>query len=209
MRILVVGATGTIGQAVVAALSSHEVIAVSRTKAPLTVDVTDPRSLTSLFERIGQIDAVISLSGGARFAPLEALTDDDYAFTLANKLMGQVKLARAALPFLRDGGSLTLTSGVLAWKPMPGSAAISLVNGGLEGFAAAAALEAPRGIRVNVVSPPWVNETLQALKWSLPGGRSAADVATLYQESVEGSATGAVIAFGSTGEVSVRPLGAR
>jgi NAD(P)-dependent dehydrogenase (short-subunit alcohol dehydrogenase family) len=196
MRILVVGATGTIGVAVAELLGQrHEIVAVSRSRAAITVDVTQPASLRAMFERVGRVDAIVSLSGGARFAPLEKLTDADFEFSLANKLMGQVNLARHGLPFVRDGGSITLTSGVLAWKPMPGSAAISLVNGALEGFGVAAALEAPRGIRVNVVSPPWVTQTLQALKWDVAGGRSAADVATLYARSVEGRDNGQVIAF--------------
>jgi NAD(P)-dependent dehydrogenase (short-subunit alcohol dehydrogenase family) len=58
------------------------------------------------------------------------------------------------------GGSVTVTSGVLARQPMPGGAAISMVNAGLEGFVRGAAAEAPRGVRVNAVSPPWVTETL-------------------------------------------------
>ncbi len=148
-----------------------------------------------MFKAAGRVDAVVSVAGSARFAPLEKLTDADFQFSLANKLMGQVNLARAALTHLNEGGSVTLTSGVLAWKPMPGSAAISLVNAALEGFVVAAALEAPREIRVNVVSPPWVTETAQAMKWDIPGTRSAADVATLYAESVDGKATGHVIDF--------------
>ena len=92
-----------------------------------------------------------------------------------------------------DGGSITITSGILAQQPSRGSAAISLVNAGLEGFARAAALEAPRGIRINVVSPPWVTETLQALGMPLQGGLPAATVAQAYVACVEGTATGQVI----------------
>ncbi len=196
MRVLVIGATGTIGQAVVQLFSRrHEVVAASRSKAKVTVDVTQPTSLRTMFEQVGAIDAIVSLSGGARFAPFEKLSDSDYQFTVANKLMGQVNVLRYGMPHVRDGGSITLTSGVLAWKPMVGSAAISLVNGAIEGFAGAAALEAPRKIRVNVVSPPWVTETLQALKWDTAPGRPAADVAGLYAQSVEGASTGEVLAF--------------
>lgn len=210
MKTLIVGATGTIGRAVSELLGrSHEIISASRTKAKITVDVTQPASIAALFKSIGRVDAVVSLSGGARFAPVDKLSDEDFQFSLANKLMGQVNLARAALGNLNDGGSITVTSGVLAWHPMPGSAAISLVNGGLEGFIIAAAQEAPRGIRVNVVSPPWVTETLQAMKMHLPGGRSAADVATLYAAAIEGKATGHVLQFGSSGAVEARPLTSR
>ena len=53
-----------------------------------------------------------------------------------------------------------LTTGVLAMQPMPGSASVSMINAALEGFVRAAALEMPRAIRINAVSPPWVKETL-------------------------------------------------
>lgn len=209
MKILVVGATGTIGRAVVAALRGrHEVVEASRSKASHKVDVTQSPSIAALFSAVGRVDAVVSLSGGAKWGNLEKLTEDDFTFSLANKLMGQVNLARHALQHVNDGGSIAITSGVLAWKPMQGSAAISVVNGGLEGFVSAAALEAPRGVRVNVVSPPWVNETLQAMKWTLPDARSAADVAQLYVAAIEGRASGQVVRFGPTG-VELIPLSSR
>lgn len=210
MKILVVGAPGTIGQAVVAALRGrHEVVEASRSKAAHTVDVTQPDSVAALFAKIGRVDGVISLSGGAKFAPLEKLTVEEFNFSLANKLMGQVNLARGALPHLNEGGAIVVTSGVLAWKPMPGSAAISVVNGALEGFAAAAALEAPRGIRVNVVSPPWVTETLRAMKWDLPGHRSAREVAELYVAAIESSGTGQIVDFSADGRMRLDLLSRR
>jgi NAD(P)-dependent dehydrogenase (short-subunit alcohol dehydrogenase family) len=197
MRILIVGATGTIGKEIVAALSpSNEIVAVSRKSTPLTVDVSDPDSIRRMYDAAGQLDAVVSAAGDARFKPFDQLTDDDYEYTLHNKLMGQVNLVRLGLAHVRDGGSFTLTSGVLAQKPMPGSGVISLVNAGLEGFARAAALEAPRGIRVNVVSPPWVTETLRAYGMDESIGLPAAVVARSYVQSVNGSDTGAVLAPG-------------
>jgi NAD(P)-dependent dehydrogenase (short-subunit alcohol dehydrogenase family) len=195
MRILLVGATGTIGQAVAAALGTrHDVIPASRDKAHEKVDVSDPDSIRALLKRVGRVDAIVSAAGQAVFKPLGELSDEDFAFSIGNKLMGQVNLARFGLASLADNGSVTLTSGVLAQQPMPGSAAISLVNAGLEGFARAAALEASRGIRVNVVSPPWVTETLQAMGWPpVPGALPAAVVARSYVESVEGKMSGQVL----------------
>jgi NAD(P)-dependent dehydrogenase (short-subunit alcohol dehydrogenase family) len=194
MRILVVGATGTIGKAVVAALApAHEVLAASRHHSELHVDITDVASIRALYQRVGQVDAVVSAAGNARFAPLAQLGDDDFAYSLSDKLMGQVNLVRYGLPIVRDGGSITITSGVLAQSPMPGSAAVSLVNAGLEGFARAAALEAPRGVRVNVVSPGWVTVTLAALGMDPSTGITPEDVARVYVASVTGSMTGEVL----------------
>jgi NAD(P)-dependent dehydrogenase (short-subunit alcohol dehydrogenase family) len=192
MRIIVIGATGTIGQAVAEALSAnHEVVGVSR-NSNIRVDIADRASIRALFEKTGRVDAVVSAAGAARFAALAELTDDDFAFSLANKLMGQVNVIREALPHVNDGGSITITSGILGLQPSPGSGAISLVNAGLEGFARAAAIEAPRGIRVNVVSPPWIAETLRTLGRPSEGALTAAECAKNYVQSIEGTETGVV-----------------
>jgi NAD(P)-dependent dehydrogenase (short-subunit alcohol dehydrogenase family) len=194
MRILVVGGTGTIGSAVVATLAArHEVIAVGHKKGAYQVDLASPDSLAACFRAVGRFDALISAAGRAAFADLDKLTDADFQFSLSNKLMGQVNLVRLGLPFANDGASFTLTSGVLSREPMRGSAAISLVNAGLEGFVRAAALELPRGMRINVVSPPWVTETLLARKMDPSIGLPAATVAQSYVASVEGTFTGQML----------------
>jgi NAD(P)-dependent dehydrogenase (short-subunit alcohol dehydrogenase family) len=191
MRVIVVGGTGTIGSAVVAALlAGHEVVAAGRTRGAVQVDLASPDSIRAMFQAIGRFDAVISAAGQAKFGSLDDLTDADYLFSFSNKLMGQVNLVRIGRQFIADGGSFTLTSGVLSQEPMKGSASISMVNAGLEGFVRAAALELPRGIRVNVVSPPWVTETLVARKMDPSHGMPAASVALAYLTSVEGTMTG-------------------
>jgi NAD(P)-dependent dehydrogenase (short-subunit alcohol dehydrogenase family) len=76
---------------------------------------------------------------------------------------------------------------------MKGSASISMVNAGLDGFVRAAALELPRRMRVNVISPPWVTETLIARKMDPSQGMPAASLAHAYLASVEGTMTGQTI----------------
>jgi NAD(P)-dependent dehydrogenase (short-subunit alcohol dehydrogenase family) len=199
MRILVIGPHGTIGREIVKALSAdheadHEVVGASRSNADVDVDITDPASIRAMYAKVGKIDAVISAAGSGAWKPLDALTDEDFARSLGYKLMGQVNVIRYGFAHVTDGGSFTTTSGILARAPMPGGAAISLVNCGLEGFTRAAALEAPRGIRVNVVSPPWVTETLVAMgSTDLSHGLPAATVAQAYVRSVMGKETGQVI----------------
>ena len=194
MRILIVGATGTIGTAVVAALEArHEVVAVSRSTRPIGVDIAEADAIRAMYEAAGPVDAVVSTTGQARFKPLAELSDDDFEFTLRNKLMGQVNLVRYGFGYVRDHGVFVVTSGVLGRAPMTGSGVVSLVNAGLEGFARAAALEAPRGIRVNVVSPPWVTETLVAYGMDTSIGLPAATVAKSYVAAVEGRHNGAVL----------------
>jgi len=194
MRIIVVGATGTIGKAVVDALSRrHEILGVSKQSTPITVDLANPESIKAMYKKTGILDAVISTAGLAKFNSLSKLSDGDFELGLSNKLMGQVNLVRFGFDHVRDNGCFVLTSGILARLPMPGSAAISLVNAGIEGFARAAAIEAPRGIRVNVVSPPWVTETLKALGMDPANGLPAAEVAKAYVRAIEGNENGAVI----------------
>ena len=193
MRILVVGATGTIGRAVVEALAGHEVVEASHSRSPVQVDISDLASIRAMYQAVGRVDAVVSAAGAAaRRKPLDELTDEDFAYTLRNKLVGQVNLVRAGVEHVADGGSFTLTSGVLSRLPIPGSAALSLVNAGLEGFARAAALDLPRGIRINVVSPPWLTETLRELGMTGIPGLPAATVAQAYVEAVTGAQTGQV-----------------
>jgi NAD(P)-dependent dehydrogenase (short-subunit alcohol dehydrogenase family) len=195
MRILVIGAHGTIGREIVNALATeHEIIGASRSGSDLKVDITDPASIAAMYKQAGKLDAVISAAGSGAWKPLDQLTDADFASSLGNKLMGQANVVRYGLANINDGGSITTTSGVLAKNPMPGSAAISLINAGLEGFIRAAALEAPRNIRINVVSPPWVTETLMQMgSTDLSHGLPAATVALAYVRSVTGNETGQVI----------------
>jgi NAD(P)-dependent dehydrogenase (short-subunit alcohol dehydrogenase family) len=195
MRILVIGAHGTIGREIVNALSGqHEVLSASRSNAEISVDIRDVASIRAMYDQAGRLDAVISAAGSGAWKPLAELADDDFALSLGYKLMGQVNVVRYGFEHVNDGGSITTTSGILARSPMPSSAAISLVNAGLEGFTRAAALEAPRGIRVNVVSPPWVTETLVAMgATDLSHGLPAATVAQAYVRSVTGGETGQVI----------------
>jgi len=190
MKIVVIGATGTIGKAVSDALAArHEVVRVSR-HGPVKADIEDAASLRKLFEGVKDVDAVVTCAGSAAFRPLAQLTDGDFKLGISSKLMGQVNLVRAAMGNVNDGGSITLTSGVLAHEPMPGGAAISMVNAGLEGFVVGASVELPRGLRLNVVSPPWITETLIALKMDPKGGIPAAACAKAYVAAVEGKHQG-------------------
>jgi NAD(P)-dependent dehydrogenase (short-subunit alcohol dehydrogenase family) len=193
MKVIIIGATGTIGSAVAAALTGrHQVISASRRGEP-PVNIEDVASIRRLFDAVPDADAVVCCAGSGAYKPLEQLTDEDFAMSLRSKLMGQVNLARVARERVRAGGSVTLTTGILAREPSPGSAALSLVNAGVEAFVRAAALEMPRGLRINAVSPPWVKETLRALGRDDASGVSAGALAKAYAGLVEGTQQGAVV----------------
>lgn len=194
MRVMVVGATGTIGRAIVEALRGrHEVVEVSREEAKERVDIQDPKSIQDLYRRVGQVDAVVSAAGDAAWGPFADLSDADFDKSLRNKLLGQVNLVRYGLGSVRDGGSFTLTSGVLARSPSKNSTAVSLVNSGVEGFVGAAALDLPRNLRINAVSPDWVSETLQGMGQDPKTGIPAKEVARVYVDTLEGKGSGQVV----------------
>ena len=95
MRVIVIGATGTIGSAIVAALSArHDVVAVGNKSGAIRVDLASPGSIAQMFQAAGKFDALVSAAGRAAFASLDDLTDADFQLGLANKLMGQVNLVR-------------------------------------------------------------------------------------------------------------------
>ena len=195
MKILLIGATGTIGSAVGEALGGrHEIIGVGRSRGALQVDLAAPNSIQRLFVEAGPIDAVVSTAGAAKFGTLDDLTDADYEFSVGNKLLGQINLVRFGREHLRKDGSFTLTSGILADQPNPGSTILSAINAGLHGFVGSAALQLRNGQRINAVSPPLVRETAQKLGWG-SGGVPVAEVAKLYVQAVEGNEEGQVIGY--------------
>ncbi|TYB68965.1 short chain dehydrogenase [Nonomuraea sp. PA05] len=189
MKIILIGATGTIGSAVARALEPrHDVVLGSR-RGPVRVDLDDTGSLDALFAATGPVDAVVCCAVSGGLSPLDTPSDEEYWRGMRGKLIGQVNLVRRALPHVRDGGSITITSGRFA-EPIPGSSLGHLVNAGLEAFVRSAAIETPRGVRLNVVSPGWVRETLLALGMDPSGGTPVADVAGAYVAAVEGGAHG-------------------
>lgn len=194
-KILLIGSSGTIGSAVSALLGQHghTVIGANYAEGDYQVDLSDKASIAALFQQVGKVDAIVSTAGLSRFGSLSALSDDDFALGLANKLMGQINLVREGLAYLNDGASITLTSGALAQTPMPGSAAISPVNAAIEGFVRAAALELPRGLRINAASPVFVTETAAAMGMDTRHTLSAATTAKTYLASVNGAMNGTVL----------------
>lgn len=197
MKILLVGALGTVGRTVAAELGArHELVTAGRQGGDLRLDLADRQSIEAALAKLGTVDAIVSAAGQVGWAPLLELTPEQWAFSLANKLMGQVNLALLGQRHLRDGGSITLTSGVLFHDPVAYGAAASLANGGIEGFVRAAAVELPRGLRINAVSPGVLVESMDELGpffrgfQPVPGAR----VSLGYARSVEGGETGKVYA---------------
>jgi NAD(P)-dependent dehydrogenase (short-subunit alcohol dehydrogenase family) len=193
-KIVVIGASGTIGQAVADLLEkNHEVVRVRNSEGSQTVDLSSKDSIEEMFKRIGSFDALVSAAGVSNFGNLDEARDEDYMTGLNNKLMGQVNLVRIGLNYIKDNGSFTLTSGLLGREPWPGTVPTAMVNAGLDGFVRAAALDMSKGIRVNIVSPIFVTETAEKMGMDTSGSMSAADTALAYKASVEGDVNGQVL----------------
>ena len=195
MKIILVGASGTIGQAIDRELRErHDIVRVGRNSGKLQVNIADPASIRRLFEQTGPFDALISAAGNAHFGALEELSAKEFAVGLDDKLMGQVNLVLIGREFANDGASFTLTSGVLSEDPIRYGAAVSTVNAALDGFVRAAAIELPRGLRINGVSPTVLEESLPAYGPYFRGFKAvpAATVALAYAKSAEGRQTGQV-----------------
>lgn len=197
MKILLVGASGTLGQAVARQLGQqHQILAAGRNSGELRVDLTDDGSVAELFSRIGPVDAVISTAGKLHFGPLKDMTPEQFNLGLQDKLLGQVRLALVAQHHLNAGGSITLTSGIVSAQPIRDGANATSVNAALEGFVRAAALELlPRGLRINVVSPNVLIESMAAYGPYFPGFEavSAQRAALAFQRAVEGIQSGETI----------------
>ena len=194
MKILVIGATGTIGKAVADRLSAkHNIVRAGYRDGDVTLDLGSKASIEAMFAKVGGLDAVISTAGVANFGPFNELDDDAFDLALANKLMGQINLVRVGQNHLNEGGSFTLTAGILSREPMPGSVVISMANGALESFSRAAALELPQKLRENTISPAFVKETMVAMGMDPAPGLSAADTAKAYEVAVEGDLNGATL----------------
>ena len=199
MKIIVIGASGTVGRAVAQELNQrHEVIRVGRTQGDYQVDITSQQSVQSLFEKIGPVDAIVSATGNLFFGPLATMTDRDFNQGLQDKLLGQIRLALTGQHYLNDGGSITLISGIVAHEPIAQGVNATTVNAGLEGFVRAAACELPRGIRINLISPTVLTESAAAYDGFFPGFASvpAASVAQAYRRSVEGVQSGRIYRVG-------------
>ncbi|WP_447746866.1 short chain dehydrogenase [Pseudomonas nicosulfuronedens] len=195
MKIILIGASGTLGQAVANELAPrHEIIRVGRSSGDFRVDITDSASIHALFEQVGGFDALISAAGKVHFGALAEMGEAEMAVGLKDKLMGQVNLVLIGSQYANDGASFTLTTGILSEQPIVLGSSASLVNGAVEGFVRSAALELPRGQRINAVSPNVLVESMEGYAPFFRGFKPvpAADAALGFARSVEGKQSGQV-----------------
>ncbi|PYI56384.1 short chain dehydrogenase [Paenibacillus flagellatus] len=193
MKILLIGANGTIGSAVRGELEPrHDIVSAGRKGADVSVDLASPESITAMYRKVGQVDAVVCTAGETYFGPLSGMTPERNELTIRSKLTGQINLVLLGLEHVRDRGSFTLTTGVIMDDPIAGGASAAIAGGAIQAFVRSAAIEMPRGIRINHVSPGVVAESIETYGPYFPGFEPvpAARVALAYRKSVEGAQTG-------------------
>jgi len=197
MKIIIIGASGDVGQVVCDELSArHDIIKVSRSSGDIHADIADRDSLVAMYDKVGTVDAVVSAAGTVHFGRLPDFTEDQMMLGLSNKVMGQINVVLTGLGHVADGGSFTLTSGILDRDPIIMGVGPAVANGALGGFVTSAALDMPRGQRINVVSPGLLEVSEEAYRDIFHGHEAVSSkrVALAYAKSVEGAITGKVIA---------------
>ena len=196
MRIVIVGAGGAVGKTAVEALSGrHEVISVGRTSGDLQMDIEDIDAIRTMYQQVGKVDAVVSAVGHVHFGPVHEMTNGQFMESIQGKVLPQVNLVLEGIDYMNDRGSFTLTSGVTNRDPIIGGSCAAAANGALDGFVRGAAVDMPRGIRINAVSP----EVLEACRAQFDGffrGHvhvSNEAVGLAYSKAVEGCLSGQVL----------------
>src|ERR1700676_5576152 len=196
MKIILIGANGKIGELVqtVMAGTDHEIVKVGRKSGDFQVEIENRKSVRKLYQAVGSFDAVAIAAGEVAFAPLSELTAEKWQFSLGSKLMGQISLVQEAIPFINERGSFTLVSGVLNEEPIFGGVAGATISGALEGFVRATAIELPKGLRINLVSPTMLKESESEFAQFFVGMIPVEGwkVGQAYKRAILGAQTGSV-----------------
>jgi NAD(P)-dependent dehydrogenase (short-subunit alcohol dehydrogenase family) len=196
MRILVVGGEGTVGKAAISGFAkTHEIIVAGRKSGAIQVDVNDEVSVTAMYQKVGKVDAVVACTGHSYFGPVASMSPTQFLDGLKDKMMGQVNLVLLGLNHVNDGGSFTLTSGILSRDPIRQGSNAAACDGALDAFVIGSAIEMPRGIRINAVSPGLLADAAQKYDGYFPGHDPVSNqrVGLAFAKSVEGAINGQII----------------
>jgi NAD(P)-dependent dehydrogenase (short-subunit alcohol dehydrogenase family) len=124
-----------------------------------------------LSRRFGKLDLAFLNAGVTSLVPLEALDEETYDWHFDTNLKGQVFLLQKVLPLLGRGSSVVLTSSTGSDRGNPGMAVYAATKGAQLSLMRTLAVElAPRGIRVNAVSPGPI-ETPMMTKLGMPADK--------------------------------------
>ncbi|MCB9651236.1 MAG: SDR family oxidoreductase [Deltaproteobacteria bacterium] len=121
-------------------------------------DAADPAAVAALFDHVkttrGRLDVLFLNAGIARFAPLSDLPIEDADTILKVNVLGPWLALKHATPLLSEGASVVVNTSVVHTKGLPGASIYAASKAALRSIVRVAAAElAPRGVRVNAVSP--------------------------------------------------------
>jgi NAD(P)-dependent dehydrogenase (short-subunit alcohol dehydrogenase family) len=196
MRILMIGASGTIGRKLVPALTdNHDVIRAGRKGGDIEIDITSAISIKNAFQKLEKIDACVCVAASGPTDDFSTLTEQQLLDDFQGKLFGQVNLVLIGQHYLNDHGSFTLTSGIFADVPYKGVTGGAMISGALHSFVLSASVELPKNIRINVVSPGLVEDSAVAYGHLFPGllPISMEEITEAYRSSVEDGLNGQII----------------
>ena len=196
MKIIIVGATGTMGKHIVSVLEKeHDLIKVSSDGgADIQADITSTESIENMFKQVGAFDALISTAGPTYVGPWKNLNDTEFRKGVEGKMMGQINLVLIGQNYINSKGSFTLITGALTDEPQINFANASAANGAVEGFVRAAAIELGNGIRINAVSPTVIENSPQYFPY-FPGEipTTMRQLEFMFRKSIFGANTGHII----------------
>jgi len=132
--------------------------AIGKDAMGIVSDVSSIASLESAFKKIadvhGNIDIVVANAGIVSMGPLESITEDEFNKVIGTNYKGVLFTVQKALPYLRSGASVIVTSSTVAYKGIPNAALYISTKAAERSLVRVLAAElAPRGIRVNTLSP--------------------------------------------------------
>ncbi len=195
MKIIIVGATGTMGKHLSSAFEKeNEIIRVASKGGDIQVDITNQQSVEQMFKTVGPFDALVCTAGPTHVGPWSKMTPTDFKNGLEGKLIGQVNLVLIGQNYINPKGSFTLITGALTHEPVPMFANASAANGAIEGFVRAAAIELENGIRINAVSPTVIEDSPQYFQYfqgDIPVTMHQLEYG--FRKSIFGANTGQVI----------------
>ncbi|TPG36235.1 short chain dehydrogenase [Flavobacterium pectinovorum] len=195
MKIIIIGATGTMGTYLSAALENeHEVVRVGSDSGDFHVNITSTESIELFFKQVGKFDALISTAGPTYVGPWSKMDDVAFRKGVEGKMMGQINLVLIGQNYINPKGSFTLITGALTNEPQKNFANASAANGAVEGFVRGAAIELENGIRINAVSPTVIENSPQYFPY-FPGEipTTMRQLEFMFRKSVFGTVTGHVI----------------
>tara|TARA_R110002074_G_scaffold37992_10_gene102849 strand:+ start:2075 stop:2698 length:624 start_codon:yes stop_codon:yes gene_type:complete len=196
MKIVIIGARGAVGNTAVEALSGrHEIIEVGKTSGDVQVDLEDASSIRAMYDQVGKIDALVCAVGHGHFGPVDEMTTEQFLKGINGKVMPQINLVLSGFDHMNDGGSFTLTSGVLNRDPIRGGSCAAAANGAIDGFVKGAAVDMPRGIRINAVSPEVLEVSREKYDGFFRGHHHVSNdaVGLAFSKAVEGCMNGQVL----------------